>query len=82
MKMKFSPISLMFSFQIASTARGRGVLRLLLIQQQMNLLCIPALCLHILPLEYPPLLCQFIEIMAMIVTITRTVGDLAVALGR
>ena len=77
-----SAMSLMFFFQIASSARGRGVLRLLLIQQQMNLLCIPALCLNILPLEYPPLVCQIIEIMAMIVTINRTVGDLAVAMGR
>ena len=76
-----------FAFQIASNARGRGVLRILLIQQQINLFCIPALCLQLIVLAYPsrnmpPLPCLILEIMFMIVASNHTVCDLAVALGR
>ena len=84
--LKFA-IRLLFSFQIASSAKGRGVLRLLLIQHQINLLCIPTLCLELLilayPLRYMPgLLCISLEILVHIVTTNRTVFNLAVASGR
>ena len=85
--LKFA-IRLLFSFQIASSAKGRGVLRLLLIQHQINLLCIPTLCLQFLVLGYPlhihvpPLICLLLEILVTMVTTNRTVCNLAVALGR
>ena len=74
-------------FQIATGAKGRGVLRLLLVQQQINLLCIPGVCFKFLIIAYPfknmpILLCSIFEILVMVVTINRTVGDLVVVLGR
>ena len=74
-------------FQIATGAKGRGVLRLLLVQQQINLLCIPGVCFKFLIIAYPlrnmpVLLCSVFEILVMVVTINRTVGDLVVVLGR
>ena len=76
-------------FQIATDARGRGVLRLLLIQQQTNILCIPALCLQLFIVAYPsrsiPIampLCLILEILFMVVSTNRIVAHLTLALGR
>ena len=62
-------------------------MRLLLVQQQINLLCIPGVCFKFLIIAYPLrnmplLLCSVFEILVMVVTINRTVGDLVVVLGR
>ena len=74
-------------FQVATNKSGRGVLRLLLIQQQINLICIPAICLQLLlfanpSINVPQVICLSIEIMHMIVTLNRVLGDTIVALGR
>ena len=75
------------NFQVASGARGRGVLRLLLVQQQIILFCIPAICLQLYIVVYPsailPILpCLTLEILLMMVTTNGTIGHLTVALGR
>ena len=74
-------------FQVATNAKGRGVLRLLLVQQQINLLCIPALCLQLFAMvnssqQQPRVLCLILEILYNIVTVNRVVSDMAVSLGR
>ena len=63
------------------------MLRLLLIQQQINLLCIPAICLQLVMVadpstDMPHLLCLTLEFLFTIVAANRAVSDLAVALGR
>ena len=78
---------LALAFQIATNAKGRGVLRLLLLQQQIKMLCIPALCLQIFIAAYPsmachPLICLILEIVFLIVTTNRSVSTLSVAMGR
>ena len=74
-----------FALQIATGARGRGVLRLLLIQQQIKLLCIPAICLQLYIVAFPsaslpPLLCLILEVLLLIEN--DTIGHITVALGR
>ena len=74
-------------FQVATNKSGRGVLRLLLIQQQLNLICIPAICLQLMlfanpSIRVPQMICLSIEIMHVIVTVNRILSDNAVALGR
>ena len=73
--------------QIATNAKGRGVLRLLLYHQQINLLCIPGIFLQILIVAFPSIsmpsiVCYFLEILFLIVVTNRMVSDLTVALGR
>ena len=73
--------------QTATTARGRGVLRLLLIQQQTNLLCVPALCLQLFIIIYPSestplMLCLFLQVLFVIVQTNRGVSHLTMALER
>ena len=75
------------TFQIATNAKGRGVLRLLLLQQQIKMLCVPALCLQIFIVAYPsmachPLICLILEVVFLIVTTNRSVSTLSVAMGR
>ena len=75
------------TFQTATTAKGRGVLRLLLLQQQMNIFCIPAICLQLFMITFPsstmPLpLCVILEILFMTVVTNRSVSSLTVGLGR
>jgi len=72
---------------VASGAPGRGVLRLLLVQQQIILICIPAICLQLYIVVYPSaklptLPCITLEILLMTVTTNGTIGHLTVALGR
>ena len=68
-------------------AEGKGVRRLLLIQQQINLLCIPAILIQLTMVANPsrggyPLICLILEVLYTIVAISRAVSDLAVASGR
>ena len=73
--------------QVANDQSGRGVLRLLLIQQQINMICVPAMCLQIfllanLPIHTPQWLCMFDGIMWTIVALNRIISDAVVAVGR
>ena len=75
------------NFQVASDARGRGVLRLLLLQQQVNLLGVPCICLQLVALAFPSAkrslpLCFAFEIMAYLLTMHFNISSLAIALGR
>ena len=80
-------IAYFLGLQIATGARGRGVLRLLLIRQQINLLCIPAICLQLCIVAFPsaslpPLLCLILEVLLLIVSTNGTIGHITIALGR
>ena len=73
--------------QVATNQSGRGVLRLLLIQQQINMICVPAMYLQIflfanLPIHTPQWLCMFDGIMWTIVALNRIISDAVVAVGR
>ena len=83
----FLYIKLYHLIQVATNQSGRGVLRLLLIQHQINMICVPAMCLQIfllanLPIHTPQWLCLFNEIMWTIVALNRIMNDAVVALGR
>ena len=74
-------------FQVATNVRGRGVLRLLLLQQQLRLLSIPALLLQlgilVFPLwQTPLLLCHLFEIVTFIVITQHIISSITIALGR
>ena len=74
-------------FQIASSARGRGVLRLLLIKQQMNLVCVPAIVLQLLMVAspsmiMPPAMCIILETLYITALTDHNVGHFTVASGR
>ena len=74
-------------FQVATNQSGRGVLRLLRIQQQINLICVPAMCLQLAlfannPNHVPQWLCLSDQIMWTIVTLNRIISDTVLALGR
>ena len=73
--------------QVATNQRGRGVLRLLLIQKQINMICVPAMCLQMFLLASQPShvtqwVCLSDHIMWIIVALNQTVGDAVVAVGR
>ena len=72
---------------IETTARGRVVLRLLLMKHQINLLCIPALFIQLLIasnlcVNIPSLVCFSLEIIDMIITVNCVISGFLVVLGR
>ena len=74
-------------FQIATDASGRGVLRLLLLGQRINLLAIPALCILLFTTgdpsqNMPNMLCILVRILIILVAANRVVSEPTVALGR
>ena len=74
-------------FQIATSAKGRGVLRLILYERRINLIAIPALCIQIFITAVPSksrphMLCVFLKLLTIIVATNRSVAEPAVALGR
>ena len=76
-----------FDSQVATDAKGRGVLRLLLLQQQLSLLSIPALCLQLVGLAFPSeqiplLICVSYEIFCLVVITHHSISSIAIALGR
>ena len=83
----FLYIKLYHLIQVATNQSGRGVLRLLLIQQQINMICVPAMCLQILlfaklPIHTPQWLCLSNTIVWTIVALNRIISDAVVAVGR
>ena len=73
--------------QVASDARGRGVLRLILLHQWVNLACVPVLCTDLVMLaapsaEIPAPVCVLFEYGVDFVFTNRLVGGLSIALGR
>ena len=75
------------NFQIATTARGRGVLRLILYEKRTNLVAIPAMCIQIYiaadaSTGRPQMVCVILKLLSIIVATNRSVGEAAVALGR
>ena len=74
-------------FQIATNAKGRGVLRLLLKQHQVNLLCVGGLFLQLFMVVFssksmPPLICISYEVVFLVVYNNYIVSHFSVALGR
>ena len=74
-------------FQIATDDPGRGVLRLLLLQQQLNLLSIFALGIQLVAVLFPSMkmplaVCFSFEIMSYAMGLHRNVSSLAIGLGR
>ena len=77
----------MFTFQVATNVRGRGVLRLLLLQQQLRLLSIPALFLQLSILVFPlwktpSILCLSFEMVTFIAITHTIISSIAIASGR
>ena len=75
------------AFQVATNARGRGVLRLILQQQQMNLMLVPVkifvIILLVLPAwEAPQALCIGFDILLRFALIVRYIFGFTIALGR
>ena len=78
---------MIFAVQIATDAKGRGVLRLLLLQQRLNLLSIVAICLQLTTFLFPStkswtMLCLSYEILTRVAIVHRLISSLAIALGR
>ena len=74
-------------FQVATNARGRGVLRLILRQQQIALLGIPVICAHLLLLMFPtwkapPLFCVCFHALDVSLLMNRYITNFAIAVGR
>ena len=74
-------------FQVASNAKGRGVMRLLLTQHRIDMLCIPLICIQALItanqswIQSLPI-CYSFEILAKVVITNVSFSDFSVALGR
>ena len=77
----------MFGFQIANKSRGRGVQRLLLLAQRINLLGIPALAMLVFQAADPPeslayITCFLVRMVTIILGTNRMLSEPTVALGR
>ena len=77
----------MFEFQIANKSRGRGVQRLLLLAQRINLLGIPALAMLVFQAAVPPesmgyITCFLVRMVTIILGTNRVLSEPTVALGR
>ena len=75
------------AFQVATNVKGRGVLRLLLLQQQLRLLSIPALLLQLFMLAFPSwllhfLLCISFDVVTLIVDAHQLISSITIATGR
>ena len=80
-------VILFLDLQVASDAKGRGVLRLLLLQQRFNLLSIVGLCQQLISILFQsvkssPRLCFSFEIVTFAVSAHRIVSSIAITLGR
>ena len=74
-------------FQIANRSRGRGVQRLLLLAQRINLLGIPALAMLVFQAADPPegmayITCFLVRMLTIILGTNRMLSEPTVALGR
>ena len=77
----------LFSVQVATASRGRGVLRLILLRQHVNLLSAPALLLQLISILYPSIktsaiICLAFELLTFIVASSGNITNLAISLGR
>ena len=79
------------SFQVATNAKGRGVLRLLLLQQQINMLEVPVICLQLTLLAFPDwrapvkdyrAFCTVFDIITRFTLMVRYMSNFVIALGR
>ena len=72
---------------MATTSKGRGVLRLILLRQHVNLLSAPALFLQLISILYPSIktsaiICLAFEFLTFIVASSGNITNLAISLGR
>ena len=75
------------AFQVATDAKGRGVLRLLLLQQQINILEVPVICAQLALLAFPEwrapvAFCTLFDIITRFTLMVRYMSNFAIALGR
>ena len=75
------------AFQVATDAKGRGVLRLLLLQQQINILEVPVICAQLALLAFPEwrapvAFCTVFDIITRFTLMVRYMSNFAIALGR
>ena len=80
-------IQIFFEFQIATNARGRGVQRLLLLAQRINILGIPALAMLVFHAADPSesmsyVTCLLVRIVTIILETNRMLSEPTLALGR
>ena len=76
-----------FRIRVATNASGRGVLRLILLQQRLNLLSVPIICMELLILCYPSekmpkLFCVSFEGMFGFMLVNRQLSSICIGLGR
>ena len=74
-----------YCLRVASNASGRGVLRLILLQQRLNLISIPIIGMELLILsekKMPKLLCIPFEGMVVFALINRQLSSICIGLGR
>ena len=78
--------NLLWNLRVASDASGRGVLRLILLQQRLNLLSILIICMELLILHYPEgmpkLFCLLFEGMVVFMLVNRQLSSICIGLGR
>ena len=79
--------NMFWHLRVANSARGKGVLRLILQRQYLNMLCVPVLCIDLLILAWPSqempfLVCVFMECAVLCVWNNHYLGSLSIALGR
>ena len=80
-------LNMLWHLRVANNARGRGVIRLILLQHLINLLYLPVISFNLLILampsrEFPILVCGLLEYACEFAFNSRCVGSLAIALGR
>ena len=80
-------INALNAFQVATDAKGRGVLRLLLLQQQINILEVPVICAQLALLAFPDwrapvAFCTIFDIITRFTLMVRYMSNFAIALGR
>ena len=80
-------LNMLWHLRVSNDSRGRGVVRLILLHQYINLLCAPVICTNLVILATPsreihPLFCAFFEYGLDFAMTSRYVGSLVIAFGR
>ena len=83
-----TPLSanMLWNLRVATDASGRGVLRLILLQQRLNLLSAMLICMELLilafPLGMPSKFCIPFESAAWFILVNRQLSSICIGLGR
>ena len=83
-----TPLSanMLWNLRVATDASGRGVLRLILLQQRLNLLSAILICMELLilafPLGMPSIFCVPFESAVWFILVNRQLSSICIGLGR